>query len=138
MYFHPKEVWAKIDRTVFSLMANYIVNTWLTYSLFSIYKYNSIALGTFLVQKYEKTFHFKLPCLKPKIFNTGKNFVFYFNFFAMFYIYCKKKNVQKKKIKGRRTKRTTFLTLEKYFPKKKNMTRRSIFKSNKCQVCYYS
>ena len=53
-------------------------------------------------------------------------------------IYCKKKNVQKKKIKGRRTKRTTFLTLEKYFPKKKNMTRRSIFKSNKCQVCYYS
>ena len=149
MYFFPKEVWAKIDRTVFSLMANYIVNTWLTYSLFNTYKYNSIALKTFLVQKYEKTFHLKLPLLKPKIFNThwvipnfpgqgGRTLFFAFNFFSIFYIHCKKKKNVQKKIKGRRTKRTTFLTLEKYFLKKKNMTRRSIFKSNKCQVCYYS
>ena len=84
-----------------------------------------------------KNFQYKLG--DAKFSKTGsENFVFCFNFFSMFYIYCKKKNVQKKKIKGRRTKRTTFLTLEKYFLKKKNMTRRSIFKSNKCQVCYYS
>ena len=118
-------------------MANYIVNTWLTYSLFNTYKYNSIALKTFLVQKYEKTFHLKLPLLKPKIFNThwvipnfpgqgGRTLFFAFNFFSIFYIHCKKKECAEEN-KRQENKKNNLFNFGKIFPQEEKYDKKVYF-----------
>ena len=73
-----------------------------------------------------KNFQYKLG--DAKFSKTGsENFVFCFNFFSMFYIYCKKKECAEEENKRQENKKNNFFNFGKIFPQEEKYDKKVYF-----------